>query len=63
MNQQPRIPDPETRKREVEKLRCLSKQIEAFNLKLDEIIAQLEAGIREQRRTRLGLNKKESRSA
>ena len=62
MSKKPRIPAPETRKQELEKLRSLSKQIEAFNLNLDEIIAQLEAGIREQRRTRLGLNKKESRS-
>lgn len=42
---QPRIPDPETRKRSVEKLReC--RQFDALNLLLDEAIAQVEADIR-----------------
>ena len=63
MTKQPRIPAPEIRKQEVEKLRHCSRQLEAVTLELDEIIAMVEADLREQRRARLGLNKKESQSA
>ncbi|MFB8795343.1 MAG: hypothetical protein U7126_14240 [Microcoleus sp.] len=53
MNQQPRIPDAETRKRHVEKMREVCRQLDAFNLKLDEAIAIFEADNRRQRRERL----------
>jgi hypothetical protein len=53
MNQQPRIPDAETRKRHVEKVREVCLQLDAFNLKLDEAIAIFEADNRRQRRERL----------
>lgn len=43
---QPRIPDPETRRRSVEKLREVCRQYDALNLLLDEAIAQVEADIR-----------------
>lgn len=46
MNNQPRIPDPETRKRSVERLREVCRQFDALNLLLDEAIAQVEADIR-----------------
>ncbi len=46
MNNQPRIPDPETRKRSVERLREVCRQFDALNLLLDEAIAQAEADIR-----------------
>lgn len=39
MNNQPRIPDPETRRRSVEKLREVCRQYDALNLLLDEAIA------------------------
>lgn len=53
MNQQPRIPDAETRKRHAEKVREVCRQLDAFNLKLDEAIAIFEADNRRQRRERL----------
>jgi hypothetical protein len=53
MNQQPRIPDAETRKRHVENIREVCRQLDAFNLKLDEAIAIFEADNRRQRRERL----------
>lgn len=43
---QPRIPDPETRKRSAQKLREVCRQYDALNLLLDEAIAQVEADIR-----------------
>ena len=46
MNNQPRIPDPETRKRSVEKLREVVRQYDALNLLLDQAIAQAEEDIR-----------------
>ena len=46
MSNQPRIPDPETRKRSVERLREVCRQFDALNLLLDEAIAQVEADIR-----------------
>ncbi len=58
----PKIPDAETRERLVAQLRESNRKLDIFNLSLDELIAKLEAGIREQHRARLGLKKKESRS-
>lgn len=46
MNNQPRIPDPETIKRHVSKMREVFHQFDALNLLLDEAIAQVEADIR-----------------
>jgi hypothetical protein len=46
MNNQSRIPDPETRRRSVEKLREVCRQYDALNLLLDEAIASAEADIR-----------------
>ncbi len=43
---QPRIPDPETRRRSIEKMREVCRQFDALNLLLDEAIALLEADIR-----------------
>jgi len=53
MTQQPRIPDAETRKREVHQLREAGRQLDAFIFSLDEAIAIADAGLREQRRARL----------
>jgi len=52
MNQQPRIPDAEIRKRHVEKMREVCRQLDIFNLKLDEAIAIFEADNRRQRQER-----------
>jgi hypothetical protein len=46
MNKQPRIPDAETRAREVAQLRELVKRMDANILDLDELIGRLEADIR-----------------
>lgn len=46
MTNQPRLPDPEMRKRHVEKLREVCRQYDILNLLLDEAIAQAEADIR-----------------
>jgi hypothetical protein len=46
MNKQPRIPDVETRAREVAQLRELVKRMDANILDLDELIGRLEADIR-----------------
>ena len=43
---QPRIPDPETRRRSIEKMREVCRQFDALNLLLDEAIALVEADIR-----------------
>lgn len=43
---QPKIPDPETRRRSVERLREVCRQFDALNLLLDEAIALAEADIR-----------------
>ena len=53
MNQQPRIPDAETRKRHVDKMREICRQLDTFNLNLDEAIAMFEADNRRQRQERL----------
>jgi hypothetical protein len=47
------IPDVETRKKEVERLREGNRQLALFNLQLDELIAMVEADLRRQRRERL----------
>lgn len=46
MNTQPRIPDLETRKKSVEKLRQVCQMYDQLNLLLDQAIAQAEADIR-----------------
>ena len=46
MNDQPRIPDPETRKRWLENMREVCRQFDALNLLLDEAIFLAEADIR-----------------
>jgi hypothetical protein len=46
MNNQPRIPDPETRRRSVEKLREVCRQFDELNELLDRAIASAEADIR-----------------
>ena len=43
---QPRIPDPETRRRSIENMREVCRQFDALNLLLDEAIALVEADIR-----------------
>ncbi len=43
---QPRIPDPETRRRSLEKMREVCRQFDALNLLLDEAIFLAEADIR-----------------
>ncbi len=53
MTQTPRIPDPETRKQEVRKLKETSRQLDQFILLLDEAIALAEVNLRNQRRVRL----------
>ena len=59
----PKIPDPETRQRLIDQLRESNRKLDISNLALEELIARIEADLREQRRARLGLNKKETRSA
>jgi len=46
MNDGPRIPDPETRKRWIENMREVCRQYDILNLMLDEAIALAEADIR-----------------
>lgn len=46
MNEQPRVPDPETIKRHVTKLREVCRMYDELNLLLDQAIAQAEADIR-----------------
>lgn len=46
MNDQPRIPDPETRRRSIERMQEVCRQFDALNLILDEAIALAEADIR-----------------
>ena len=53
MNQQAQIPDPETRARSVARWREVNQQIDLLTLQLDELIAIVEAGLREQRLARL----------
>ncbi|OWY70006.1 hypothetical protein B7486_18275 [cyanobacterium TDX16] len=46
MSNQPRIPDSETRKRSVEKLKEVCRQFDELNELLDRAIASAEADIR-----------------
>ena len=53
MTIQPRIPDTETRKWEIEQLHEYGKQLDRFTLALDELLATVEADLRQQKRERL----------
>jgi len=53
MNQQAQIPDPQTRARSVAKWCEVNQQIDLLTLQLDELIAMVETGLREQRLARL----------
>jgi hypothetical protein len=53
MNQQSQIPDPETRMRSLARWREVNQQIDLLTLQLDELIAMVEVGLREQRLVRL----------
>ncbi len=53
MIEQPKIPDPETRKRSLERLRESNRQMELVTVALDELIAIIEADIRHQKMERL----------
>ena len=48
-----RIPDAETRARSIAKLREAGRMLDLLTLELDEVIALLDKGLREQRRARL----------
>ncbi|MCY7338063.1 MAG: hypothetical protein LH613_17930 [Chamaesiphon sp.] len=52
MNNEFKIPDPETRARSIAKLRAACRLLDLFNLQLDEAIAVADAHLLEQRRTR-----------
>jgi hypothetical protein len=53
MNDQFRIPDPETRAKSIANLKAASRLLELSNLDLDEAIALVEKDLRSQRRARL----------
>jgi hypothetical protein len=53
MNEQLKIPNPETRRREVECLRESNRQLELVALALDDLLAMVEGELRQQRRQRL----------
>ena len=53
MNNEFKIPDPETRARSIAKLREACRLLDLFNLQLDEAIAMADAHLLAQRRTRL----------
>ncbi|MDF0552017.1 hypothetical protein [Kamptonema sp. UHCC 0994] len=53
MNQQPRIPDLETRQQNVARIREACRLLDAWTLKLDEVLAMLEADNHRQRQERL----------
>jgi hypothetical protein len=53
MNDQFRIPDPETRAKSIASLKAASRLLDLSNLQLDEAIAFVEKGLREQQRARL----------
>ncbi len=50
MSQQPKIPSSEIRARHISKLRELNRRMDKHILDMDELSAQLEADLREQRR-------------
>ena len=53
MNPQLQIPDPQTRAQNVVRWREVNQQIDLLTLQLDELIAMVETGLREQRQARL----------
>ena len=53
MNDQFRIPDPETRAKSIASLKAASRLLDLSNLQLDEAIAFVEKDLREQQRARL----------
>ncbi|MGH2415715.1 MAG: hypothetical protein ACRDEA_18890 [Microcystaceae cyanobacterium] len=53
ITQQPRIPNPETKARNVARMREACRQMDLVTLQLDELIAMVEADLRRQRRERL----------
>ncbi len=53
MNQQLQIPDSQMRARSVARWREVNQQIDLLTLQLDELIAMVETGLREQRLARL----------
>jgi hypothetical protein len=53
MTEQPRIPDEATRKRAIEQIRASNRMLDELNLALDDLIAMIEADLREQRQERL----------
>jgi hypothetical protein len=53
MKDQFRVPDPETRARSIANLREAGRLLDLWTLELDEVIAALDKGLREQRRARL----------
>ncbi len=53
MNDQFRIPDPETRAKSIANLKAASRLLDLFNLELDEAIALIEKDLRAQHRARL----------
>jgi hypothetical protein len=53
MNDQFKIPDPETRAKSIANLKAASRLLDLFNLQLDEAIAFVEKDLLEQRRARL----------
>ena len=56
MNDQFRVPDPETRAKSIASLKAASRLLDLSNLQLDEAIAFVEKDLREQRRARLLYN-------
>jgi hypothetical protein len=46
-------PDEESRKKCLDRLRETNRQLELYNLELDEILAKIEAEVRQQKRERL----------
>ncbi|MBO1350772.1 MAG: hypothetical protein EBE86_026875 [Hormoscilla sp. GUM202] len=53
MNVEQKIPDAETRRRNVERLRESNRQLDIFGLALDELIAMAEVELCRQRRQRM----------
>lgn len=53
MNDKFKIPDAETRARDIANLRGAGRMLDLLTLELDEIITILDKGLREQRRARL----------
>jgi hypothetical protein len=58
MNNELKIPDPQTRARSIAKLREVCRLLDLFNLQLDQATAVADAHLLEQRRTRLSCKSK-----